>query len=143
MTGRYALGWSSGASPLCWPWPATSRCGETDRSIGPPGLWLPNCLTRPSRATRRGKALTKGPRRYDWAWQPLWRLQVTAEEQAWGHWLLVRRSLEDPVDLAYYVAFAPRQGTALETLIHVAGRRGRPATVMIAWPIGRQVSSEI
>ncbi|MBL8253388.1 MAG: transposase [Candidatus Competibacter sp.] len=48
---------------------------------------------------------------------------MTAEEQAWGHWLLVRQSLENPVDLAYSVAFAPRQGTALETLIHVAGRR--------------------
>lgn len=65
----------------------------------------------------------KGPRLYDWAWQPLWRLQVTAEEKAWGHWLLVRRSLDHPSDLAYYVAFAPRQGTTLETLTQVAGRR--------------------
>jgi SRSO17 transposase len=39
---------------------------------------------------------TKGPRFYDWAWQPLWRLQLTPEEQAWGHWLLVRRSLKNP-----------------------------------------------
>ncbi|MGX2031442.1 IS701 family transposase [Methylocaldum gracile] len=65
----------------------------------------------------------KGPREYDRAWQPLWRWQPTAEERAWGHWLVVRRSLEDPSKLAYYVAFAPREGTTLETLIQVAGRR--------------------
>jgi SRSO17 transposase len=79
----------------------------------------------PSAAWQRRSAGdgAKGPREYAWAWQPLWRLQLTAEERAWGHWLLVRRSLEDPSELAYYVAFAPREGTTLETLIQVAGRR--------------------
>ncbi len=66
---------------------------------------------------------TKGPRYYDWAWQPLWRLQLTPEERAWGHWLLVRQRLDDPSDRAYYVAFAPREGTTLDTLVRVAGRR--------------------
>ena len=66
---------------------------------------------------------TKGPRWYDWAWQPLWRLQLTAQEQVWGHWLLVRRSLKNPNELAYYVAFAPRQDVTLKTLVQVAGRR--------------------
>lgn len=66
---------------------------------------------------------TKGPRFYDWAWQPLWRLQLTPAEQAWGHWLLVRRSLKKPDELAYYVTFAPRQGMTLKTLVQVAGRR--------------------
>ncbi|MDQ3704533.1 MAG: IS701 family transposase [Chloroflexota bacterium] len=65
----------------------------------------------------------KGPRLYDWAWKPLWRLQVTDEDRAQGHWLLVRRSLEKPADLAYYVVFAPRQGTTLESLARVAGTR--------------------
>lgn len=65
----------------------------------------------------------KGPRRYDWAWREVWRLQLTPEERAWGHWLLVRRSVEDPTDLAYYLAFAPRAGTALATLVAVAGAR--------------------
>src|SRR5512143_67975 len=50
----------------------------------------------------------KGPRWYGWAWQPLWRLPLTPQERAWGHWLLVRRSLEDPTELAYYLVFAPR-----------------------------------
>ena len=66
---------------------------------------------------------TKGPRCYDWAWQPLWRLQLTPEERAWGHWLVVRRSLKKPHELAYYVAFAPREGMTLKTLAQVAGRR--------------------
>ena len=65
----------------------------------------------------------KGPRLYDWAWTPLWRLQLTAEERQWGHWLLVRRNLEDPTDLAFYVVFAPREGTLLEVLARVAGMR--------------------
>jgi SRSO17 transposase len=65
----------------------------------------------------------KGPRLYDWAWGEVWRLQLTPEERAWGHWLLIRRSIEDPTDLAYYIAFAPRAGTTLATLVAVAGAR--------------------
>lgn len=68
---------------------------------------------------------SKGPRLYDWAWTPLWRLQLTPEEQAWGHWLLVRRSLDDPTESAYYVVFAPREGIPLEVLARVAGMRWR------------------
>jgi SRSO17 transposase len=66
---------------------------------------------------------TKGPRLYDWALVELWRLQWTAEEQAWGHYLLVRRSIEDPSELAYYVVFARRAGLTLDTLVQVAGSR--------------------
>lgn len=65
----------------------------------------------------------KGPRWYDWAWQPLWRLQLTAEERAQGHWLLIRRSIDDPTDLAYFVVFAPRATTTLATVVRVAGMR--------------------
>ncbi len=53
----------------------------------------------------------------------MWRLQLTPEERAWGHWLLVRQRIDDPSDRAYYVAFAPREGTTLDTLVRVAGRR--------------------
>jgi SRSO17 transposase len=66
----------------------------------------------------------KGPRRYDWARVRLARLQVTEEDRQWDHWLLVRRSLSDPTRVAYYVVFAPC-GTALATLVHVAGTRWR------------------
>lgn len=60
----------------------------------------------------------KGPRLYDWARAPLFRL---AEPQ-WEHWLLARRNIEDPTEVAYYVVFAPA-GTTLQDLVHVAGRR--------------------
>ncbi len=61
---------------------------------------------------------SKGPRVYDWAWVRLARWPVPG----WAHWLLVRRRLDDPADLAYYVVFAP-VGTTLTTLVRVAGTR--------------------
>jgi SRSO17 transposase len=66
----------------------------------------------------------KGPRWYDWARVRLARLQLTAAERQWEHWLLVRRSRSDPTELAYYVVFAPA-GTSLRTLARVAGERWR------------------
>lgn len=60
----------------------------------------------------------KGPRLYDWARVAIRPLR----EPGWEHWLLVRRSLTDPEDLAYYVCFAPA-GTPLGTLVRVAGTR--------------------
>jgi SRSO17 transposase len=67
---------------------------------------------------------TKGPRSDDWARVRLARLQLTAEERRWEHWVLVGRSRHDPTELAYYVVFAPA-GTALRTLARVAGQRWR------------------
>jgi SRSO17 transposase len=60
----------------------------------------------------------KGPRLYDWARVRLFRLP----DPGWEHWLLVRRSLVDPTDLAYYVVFGPAD-TTLEELVGVAGSR--------------------
>lgn len=60
----------------------------------------------------------KGPRLYDWTRAPLFRMA----EPEWEHWLLARRSIEDPTDVAYFVVFAPA-GTPLEELVRVAGRR--------------------
>ena len=60
----------------------------------------------------------KGPRWYDWARVAIRPLR----EPGWEHWLLVRRSLTDPADVAYSVCFAPA-GTALAELVGVAGRR--------------------
>jgi SRSO17 transposase len=68
---------------------------------------------------------SKGPRLFDWALLPLFRLQLTEEERFWGHWLLVRRSVQDPNDLAYYAVFAPKESTTLEELVRVAGTRWR------------------
>jgi SRSO17 transposase len=41
-----------------------------------------------------------------------------------GFWLLARRSVSDPNELAYYVCFAPAD-TSLATLVRVAGCRWR------------------
>ena len=41
---------------------------------------------------------SKGPRLYDWGWVPI----GPGSEPDQGHWLLVRRSIADPEDLAYY-----------------------------------------
>ena len=59
-----------------------------------------------------------GPRGYDWAWVRLARWPVPG----WAHWLVVRRSLADPTDVAYSVVFGPAD-TPLATLVRVAGTR--------------------
>jgi SRSO17 transposase len=61
---------------------------------------------------------SKGPRLYDWARVRLLRLQAPP----WDHWLLVRRSISDPKDMAFYVTFGPHT-TELKELAAVAGLR--------------------
>ena len=60
----------------------------------------------------------KGPRVYDWARVPIRALP----EPGWDYWLLVRRSVADPTERAYYVCFCPA-GTPLAELVRVAGSR--------------------
>ena len=61
---------------------------------------------------------SKGPRLYDWG-----RVSVgPGPEPDQGHWLLVRRSITDPEDLAYYVCFGAAE-VALTELVRVAGTR--------------------
>ena len=61
---------------------------------------------------------TKGPRVYDWAAVDIRPLR----EPGKGHWLLARRSMAKPGELAYYVCFGPA-GTTLEELVRAAGTR--------------------
>ena len=61
---------------------------------------------------------TKGPRWYDWRWQPL----AEPVDRDWRRWLLVRRSLSTPTERTAYVVFA-RQDTTLEEGVRVAGTR--------------------
>jgi SRSO17 transposase len=61
---------------------------------------------------------SQGPRLYDWAWVPL----PTAQTPGRAQWVLARRSLSDPREVAYYRADGPAQ-TRLATLVQVAGRR--------------------
>ena len=60
----------------------------------------------------------KGPRVYDWAAVDIRPLR----EPGKGYWLLARRSIAKPGELAYYVCFGPA-GTSLEELVRVAGTR--------------------
>ena len=65
----------------------------------------------------------KGERLYDWALVPLWRLQLDEQERSWGHYLLVRRSLGEKSEHAYYVVYARREKASAANLVRVAGRR--------------------
>jgi SRSO17 transposase len=89
------------------------------------GRDTPEALTRalPPRAWRRlsAGAGTKGERLFDWA-----RVRLLPPLDGGGdappreRWLLVRRSITDPEDLAYFVVFAP---AGLRLLARAAGRR--------------------
>ncbi|HXZ72777.1 MAG TPA: IS701 family transposase [Streptosporangiaceae bacterium] len=60
----------------------------------------------------------KGHRDYEWAW---------AATSSPRHWVLIRRSLSDPSDLAFFYCHAPEgRPVSLPVLIRVAGKR---------WPV--------
>jgi SRSO17 transposase len=61
---------------------------------------------------------SKGPRRYAWAWLPI----NHDLGPKWQRWLLVRRSLDEDQELAYYLAAGPRR-TTLTRLAKTAGAR--------------------
>jgi len=65
---------------------------------------------------------TKGERLFDWARLP-W-MQGGAVDGR--HWLLIRRCLDDPHELAYYLVWAPL-ATPLSTMVQAVGARCRIA----------------
>jgi SRSO17 transposase len=75
----------------------------------------------PLRAWQRLSAGTgaHGPREYDWARIPV---RAGAWRPGRGHWLLARRSVSDPGELAYYACYGPRRSTVAD-LAWVAGSR--------------------
>jgi SRSO17 transposase len=60
----------------------------------------------------------KGPRQYDWALLPT----NAPEPERYARWLLLRRSVSDPADVAYFACGGPPT-TTLEDLVRVAGAR--------------------
>jgi SRSO17 transposase len=60
---------------------------------------------------------TKGPRLYDWAFLP-----YRGAPAGWAKGLLIRRKLDEPDELAFYLTLAPER-TDLATLVRVAGTR--------------------
>lgn len=67
--------------------------------------------------TRTAGTGTKGERLYAWA-----RIRINGPAETGEHWLLARRSLKDPGDLAYFICHAPENTTLIE-LARVAGAR--------------------
>jgi SRSO17 transposase len=63
---------------------------------------------------------TNGERLFDWARLPL----VQAGTLDGRHWLVVRRCLDDPHELAYYLVWAPPE-TPLPTMVQAIGGRWR------------------
>jgi SRSO17 transposase len=76
----------------------------------------------PPRAWRRLSvgAGAHGPREYDWARLPI-RIGWRAGR---GHWLLARRSITKPSEVAYFVCYGPRR-SGLHDLAWIAGSRWR------------------
>jgi SRSO17 transposase len=60
---------------------------------------------------------SKGERLYDWA------LLQLSKQDGWARALLVRRSIEEKPECAYYLCYAPTGKDTLETLVRVAGQR--------------------
>ena len=74
----------------------------------------------PSRAWQRLSvgAGAHGPREYDWARIPV----RTGPRAGRGNWLLARRSISDPGEIAYYACYGPRR-SSLADLAWIAGSR--------------------
>jgi SRSO17 transposase len=100
------------SEPLWWQGPTYVRPDKIAQAL-PPRAW---------RRLSAGIG-AKGERLYDWALTPLWRLQLSAEERRFGHYLLVRRILDETREHAYFVVYAPRTKVTRQTLVNVAGRR--------------------
>ena len=61
---------------------------------------------------------SKGPRLFDWAIRPV----NSPEPEEYARWLLVRRDVDDPEEVAYFLC-GGSPGTTLEQLVAVAGAR--------------------
>jgi SRSO17 transposase len=60
----------------------------------------------------------KGPRLYDWAVAPT----NSREPGKYARWLLIRRSVSDPTEVAYFACGGPPE-TTLDDLVRIAGTR--------------------
>jgi SRSO17 transposase len=94
--------------------PSTQRVGLSAKAAGVAAGWPATAWQRLS----AGEG-SQGPRLYDWAWMPMsWR----DAPAGMAHWLLARRSLSHPAELAYYFVFGPAD-TTLAEVVQVAGTR--------------------
>jgi SRSO17 transposase len=96
------------------------RCSDT--VTGPAGEQRAGTLiaAAPSRAWQRLStgAGAHGPREFDWA-----RIRVRpADKPGRGHWLLARRSISNPDEVAYYACYGPSRSSTAD-LAWTAGSR--------------------
>src|SRR5260221_110734 len=113
-TGVVRLSVEERQQPFVLAVPSTKRVGLSATAAGVAASW-------PAAAWQRlaAGAGSQGPRLYDWAWMPMpWR----AAPAGMAHWLLARRSLSHPDELAYYFVFGPA-ASSLEQVAQVAGTR--------------------
>jgi SRSO17 transposase len=94
--------------------PKNQRIGLTQRADEVVASWEASAWQRLS----AGEG-SQGPRFYDWAWQSL---DFRWTEPGWKQWLLARRSLSDPTEIAYYFVFAP-ESVSLQQVVRAAGSR--------------------
>jgi SRSO17 transposase len=97
------------------------KCRDT--LVAPEGSRRADALIAalPARAWQRLSAGTgaHGLREYDWARIPV---RTGTWRPGRGHWLLARRSLKDPHDIAYYACYGPRRSRLVD-LAWTAGSR--------------------
>jgi SRSO17 transposase len=65
---------------------------------------------------------SKGERLYDWACMSLPESEAYCAGSQAGRWLLMRRSIAEPEEVAYYLCYGPAE-TTVDELIRIAGRR--------------------
>jgi len=94
--------------------PSTQRVGLSAKAAQVVAAWPDGAWQRLS----AGEG-SQGPRWYDWAWMPMpWR----DAPAGMAHWLLARRRVSHPDELAYYFVFGPTDVT-LDQVAQVAGMR--------------------
>ena len=107
-----------------WVWVDAQERGGSGGELGHRQLQVktlaPSVSPKAFKKISAGKG-AKGPRMYSWARTPV-HLPGQRGEQSKAGWLMIRRSLTDPTDCAYYLCSAP-VGTTLATLVAVAGKR--------------------
>ena len=113
-----ALAADAGTSATSWRSPAGRRSRPTAAAPAPT-LWPP---PRRSLAWKRRSCGdgAKGPRLFDWAVATL--PDTGTAEHGFSRWLLIRQSISNPRERAYYLCYGP-DDTDDEELIRVAGAR--------------------
>jgi hypothetical protein len=111
VTRSWPAGWNNAASATYSPSPATSECPPL-RAGCAQTRWPPGCPSGAGSGCRPGTARTDPL--YDWA--------LVGLDDPRGQRLLIRRSISDSGELAYYLCHAP-DGALLRELVRVAGIR--------------------